>query len=789
MITNPYLKTKQNNVSWKSELKRLMAGPQALLTLVLVVLPLALSILGALDFGSKFMYDLSSHGAKDTRKAVWVGDCMLNNSASVKLCKDKSNQVKTYYWPPFLPSNEAYYYGLPLLVALLSFVSIGNPRFLRIGTEFKKVLGLIPSEETTSKENGPNVDPVKNPKVWLVGAASERKWQSDPGYFYQDKSRLKPYCLNWDMLRTNLLIVAPPGSGKTSSIFRPLIEYLRRIGASAIFFDSKGQDFPAELFDLNFELSDPSRSIKINLFSGDSPSQAGERLGEALIPNLSDDKQYYVDVAKDTCAALVSSHHACFGSYPDLTQLLLYLSEPAKIVELSEWVRQLEGPSQLELERLAAGLNRINSLLTNTKKDTLGSLNTALTPLTTSAAGALLVANPEPGGKVYTIEELLKEPRLVRLSLPVAENPRIAPIIGRIILTQFNFVVLSPNCNRNILKIAAVDEAHNFITASIAKGMAQARSNNAGFMLALQTLSQIPDESVLDTIFASAGNKLVMAGVGDQDAERFSKTYGELEMPYITHSKSRGQSSSTNSSSGNTTSYSAGRSTTGGSSNSGGGSTSSISRTTSSTNNTSSSTQLRLRRLFFPAEVRALPQYHAIIESSDAYGRRWSATMIDMSQLTLKELLAKNQAKAKKAKTQGEAKVAVTPAQNGTSSLDPREEALAEIASPAFGKLKVSVITGNSVSPWPAPASATTLPTSPATSLSQPVAVTNLPVATSLAATNQPPAVTAVPQLKQQNPDQPAQVVLPATNPLTANAEDDFFGDGREGQEETDDES
>jgi TraM recognition site of TraD and TraG len=389
----------------------------------------------------------------------------------------------------------------------------------------------------------------------------------------------------------------------------------------------------------------------INLFSGDTPAQAGERLGEALIVNLSDDKSYYVDVAKDSVSALVSAHHALFGLYPDLTDLLLYLSETDRINELADKVIALSQIDYKEKQKLEAGLKRITQLLTNTKKDTLGSVNTALTPLTTSTAGELLVANPLENAKVWTVEEMLAEPLLIRLALPVAENPRIAPIIGRIILTQFNFAVLSPNCNREILKIAAVDEAHNFITASIAKGMAQARSNNAGFMLALQTLSQIPDDSVLDTIFAASGNKLVMAGVGDKDALRFSKTYGEIELPYITHSRSQGTSSSTTSgtSSGSSRQF-------GGESNLTGGNTNSnTSTTTNNTKNKSTNTQLKFRALFSPAEIRGLPQYHAIIESSDAFGQRWSPMLLDMNSSTLTQIRAKvkaekeNKQKPKKA--------------------------------------------------------------------------------------------------------------------------------------------
>src|SRR5690348_5255157 len=102
MITNPYLKTKGDGFSLKGELRRLLGGPQIVLTLLLIVLPLALSVAGGLDFVSKTMYETKYH-QPDKRKAIWVLDCALfNPKASVKLCQDKSGNVRTYYWPPLL---------------------------------------------------------------------------------------------------------------------------------------------------------------------------------------------------------------------------------------------------------------------------------------------------------------------------------------------------------------------------------------------------------------------------------------------------------------------------------------------------------------------------------------------------------------------------------------------------------------------------------------------------------------------------------------------------------------
>jgi hypothetical protein len=275
------------------------------------------------------------------------------------------------------------------------------------------------------------------------------------------------------------------------------------------------------------------------------------------------------------------------------------------------------------------------------KNDILGSLATAISPFLTGSFTSLLVANPSSNS--YTIEELLKKPGLIRLGLSVADNPRLAPMLGRLILAQFTFAVLSPGCNTKIFKLAAVDEAHNFITPSIAKGMAHARSNNAGYALAVQSLSQIEEKGrpLLNTIFAASGTKIVMAGVGDEDAERFSKTFGEVELPYVAHSqnssRSSGHSSSANRNRGHKIEFFTGGSGSEHRSSFGHSRTSLSNRLTGEASNH----QLRLRRLFLPSEIRSLPLRYAIIESSDAQGHRWPAQVVNMDRELVAELETK----------------------------------------------------------------------------------------------------------------------------------------------------
>lgn len=644
--------TRQNKkrITVGSELKRLFGGfGRFPLTLVFVIAPLLLSLCGGLDLLVNWLYAVSHRGLSDARPSVFWVDCLTDQSK--KLCKglyfgSVSGNVKIRLWP-FQPPLEPPYLYLGLVgIAWISFLSIGNPRLKPLGSFLRQVFYLNFAKKSENEEKRNRLIPWRNgkepdEKSWVIGGVVTRLWSSEPGYFSfvsQGKQLPEPYLLSSRILQTNLTIVAPPGQGKTGSILQPLVAYSRRIKGAAIFFDSKGNDFNPDYFDYNFDLNDPADSIKINLFSGTTPAQAGERLSEALIPELSDDKQYFSNNAKDAMSTLVAAHHAAFNRLPELSQLQHYLTYSSQLERLLQRVLDnLKGDRQQEGLLLAAGIRRIIKLM-EIKNDILGSLATAISPLLTGTVSSLLVANP--GSSSYTIEELLKKPGLVRLGLPVADNPRIAPMIGRLVLAQFTFAVLSPGCNTRIFKLAAVDEAHNFVTPSIAKGMAHARSNNAGYALAVQTLSQIEEKGrpLLNTIFAASGTKIVMAGVGDEDAERFSRTFGEVELPYVTHShsssKSSGRSSSANRHRGHEIEFFPGGS--------GSEHRSSLGQSRTNTNNRmqgeGSNEQLRLRRLFLPSEIRSLPLRHAIIESSDAFGQRWPAQVINMDRTLVNEL-------------------------------------------------------------------------------------------------------------------------------------------------------
>jgi hypothetical protein len=673
LTNNPYLtgiapaKTGAARPTFGSEIKRLLGSPLRLpATLLLVIGPLLLALAGALDLLSVWLYTAAHRSQGDPRPVLNIFKCLQDQTK--KLCQGaiwasptSPRRLTLYPWHDsgLINRFEPYIFAGFLALAVLAFGAIGNPNLAQVGRTLKLAAGLkargqargskglfdlagMQAATTTGPVPRALLDPDHPEEFWrnhlLLGQFVPRYWESDPGYFWFDKeAEPVPYWLNLHVLRTGLIIVAPQGSGKTASIFKPLRNFMERSHSAGIFYDVKssenangiGTDFPAVLFNLNFDAA-LTNSIKLNIFAGQTPAQAGERLAEALIPDLGGDKAYFSNNAKSAMASIVACYHAIFHKYPSLVQILNYLSNPESLEDLNKrLLLRLAGPQGSDAFRLSTLLRRVINLSANKTTDTLGNLATALEPLVTDVAARLLVTNPQPGA--YTLEELLKEPRLVRLALPIANNPRIYPIIGRLVLAQFTYAVLSPECNRNIFKLIAVDEARFFITDNVANGMAQARSNNAGFALSFQSLTQVRDETLLDNIFANAGSKLVMGKVGDKDAERYSRLFGAIELPYVSHSSSLNQGVNTNSS----RSYSRGLEFEMMS----GGTTGRESRTTRSTNSgrststgRSQGTNLatRPRRRFLDSEVRELQQRHAIMESSDDQGRQWFAQVVNM---------------------------------------------------------------------------------------------------------------------------------------------------------------
>jgi hypothetical protein len=349
-----------------------------------------------------------------------------------------------------------------------------------------------------------------------------------------------PFGISQDVLRTSMLVVAPPGSGKTRSVASPIVEHLSLAAlagtASVVVVDVKGDDFAHEgWFDLTIDPLDPGLSVGLSLFGG-SPTaeEAADRLASALLPpKVSDDKAYFMDAAKNAMYLVLGPYHAAYGRWPLVTQLIGLLRGKQPVLD----------PLRAELKRKGGKgeyawaldmLDRRQDQL-NARVDPAANLLERLTLLDRPMFHRLFDAPT-----VFTMNQI-NAPVRVRFVLPEAQMPDAARVMARLIVSQFAQVASSRHANRAIFKGLVIDEAGRYIDEYTALSIQRVRSNNAGLVLLTQSLGDFPRE-LERTILGSVGCKIVFGGLDPDDAEKFSRIFGEDT--YLESQMNVGQSTS-----------------------------------------------------------------------------------------------------------------------------------------------------------------------------------------------------------------------------------------------------
>ncbi|MER7047028.1 type IV secretory system conjugative DNA transfer family protein [Streptomyces jumonjinensis] len=339
--------------------------------------------------------------------------------------------------------------------------------------------------------------------------------------------------LDLDCLRTNLLVIGPPGSGKTRSLALPLVEHLAleslANAASVVVIDPKGDDFAFPgWFDITIDPLDPNTPGLSLYGAADDPEVAADQIASALLPSgVSADKQYFMDASRNALYNCLAPYHTAHQRWPPLDELLALL----------------RGGDQPLEDAVRAGLNRQGKTIKadygpllsyraeqrKRRDDPAASLIERLSQLNRPRLRRLF-DNPSP----FSMKDI-NQPLRVRIALREPQMPEASRFLARLIVSQFTYVVCDQETNRGIFKGLLVDEAGRFVDEYVAHAMERARSNNAGLMLFSQSLGDFP-EDLLPRIFGSAGGKAALGGIGPADADIFSRFWGEAETPEYSYS-------------------------------------------------------------------------------------------------------------------------------------------------------------------------------------------------------------------------------------------------------------
>lgn len=326
--------------------------------------------------------------------------------------------------------------------------------------------------------------------------------------------------IDLDVLRTSMLVIGPPGSGKTRGIATPIVEHLSLAAltgkASMVVIDPKATDFAyAGWFDVVIDPLNPVCGF--SLFGGSTTADvAADRLASALLPpQVSDDKAYFIDASKNALYACLAPFHQAFERWPTVPELVgLLRADQSSMDRVKE---RLKGPGSKEMKTL---LDTRRAQVQRTA-DPAASLVERFALLDRPALRRLL----DHPGPTFQMRDL-NRPVRVRVSLPEAEYPDASRILARLVVSQFVQITSSAETDRSIFKGLVIDEAGRFVDDYVARGVQKLRSNNAGLVLLSQTMADFPIE-VRATVFGSTGCKAVFAGIDPQDADIFSKWFGD----------------------------------------------------------------------------------------------------------------------------------------------------------------------------------------------------------------------------------------------------------------------
>jgi hypothetical protein len=326
--------------------------------------------------------------------------------------------------------------------------------------------------------------------------------------------------MGYNELRTSMMVIGPPGSGKTRSLAVPIVEHLS-LGAltgaaSMVVIDPKGTDFAYDgWFDITIDPLNPTHGF--SLFGGaPDAAQAADRLADALLPaNMSDDKAYFRDASYNALYDCLGPFHTAYHRWPTIRELLpLLRANPDAIgkvkgdlkgaTDKKYWVDHLE--------------NRLHQ--SQGTHDPAASLVERFARLDRPDLRKIF---DHP--KAFGMRDI-NRPTRVRFAIPDAEYPEASRTIARLVVSQFVQTTAAADTNTSIFKGLVIDEAGRYVDDYVARGVQKVRSNNAGLVLLTQTFADFP-EDVRNTIFGSTGCKAVFGGVDPLTADHFSQWFGD----------------------------------------------------------------------------------------------------------------------------------------------------------------------------------------------------------------------------------------------------------------------
>ncbi|WP_405593008.1 ATP-binding protein [Streptomyces sp. NBC_01190] len=322
------------------------------------------------------------------------------------------------------------------------------------------------------------------------------------------------------LLGTGLLAVGPAGSGKTRHLVRPVVESLCLQAlagqAAVVAVGAAGAELgPPGAYDVVISLADPTSRYDLDLYGGGTdPDAAAATLAEALLDGNSTDEGE-LRRAGTALSQLLGPYAAARGHFPPVTELRELLDgTPHVYAALREALDAAGAPAMVrELDARARQIGRPGDIGPRLA-DRVALLDRP------AFAGFFDVTGRSRPFSMHALEHPLR----VRIDLPERGHAEASRILARLVLAQFTAAVTTRR-DRSLFACLVLDDAAHTVTADAVRGMARLRSANAGILLTLRTLDDVP-EALRSALLGAVGCRMALSGVTTWDGKRFAEAWG-----------------------------------------------------------------------------------------------------------------------------------------------------------------------------------------------------------------------------------------------------------------------
>ncbi|MER5210813.1 ATP-binding protein [Streptomyces sp. NPDC002838] len=326
-----------------------------------------------------------------------------------------------------------------------------------------------------------------------------------------------------DLLGTSLLAVGPAGSGKTGTVVQPLAESLCLHAlagrAAVVVVGAAGAGLgPADAYDVVVRIGNPESVYDLDLYGGTTdPDEAAAVLAEALVGDLAEPHQGG-DTRRSTTvlAQLLGPFRAVHGRFPSVPELRQLLDgAPAPLAALRKGLQDAGQESLLrELDARERQLGHPG--------DVSGVLADRVALLDRPAfAGFFDTAGQS---RPFSLKAL-DHPVRVRIDLPQRGHADASRMLARLVLAQFTASVAVRE-DRSLFACLVLDDATGVVTPEAVRGIQRLRSGNAGVVLTLRTLDDVP-RPLRGPLLGATGCRMALSGLTPWDGQDFAEVWGK----------------------------------------------------------------------------------------------------------------------------------------------------------------------------------------------------------------------------------------------------------------------